>query len=161
VTDFSGGIVPYQIKIELDQAAVGGQTFETVFEEVEKNNALMYEKKYQAIPAGIYNIYIVDEVGCSTTLTTTVPLDTDIFVPNLFTPNNDGHNEVFFIRNLPEGGAKVVITNRWGKQVYKSDSYQNDWGAEGVIDGIYFYQIQPDGGDPLTGWVEVLRGAKP
>jgi gliding motility-associated-like protein len=161
VVNFSGGIIPYQIRIELDQAAVGGQSFETDFEEVPKNSNLDYQMSYSKIPAGNYIIQIVDSIGCSLELTTLVPLDTDIYVPNIFTPNDDGHNDVFFVRNLPEGGVKLTVSNRWGKQVYSSGAYQNNWDADGVEDGIYFYQLKPEGGEPLTGWVEVLRGVKP
>jgi hypothetical protein len=55
----------------------------------------------------------------------------------------------------------LTVSNRWGKQVYSSGAYQNNWDADGVEDGIYFYQLKPEGGEPLTGWVEVLRGVKP
>jgi gliding motility-associated-like protein len=163
VGDFNdGGTLPYQIRIELDQAAVGGQDFETDFEEVVRNpDDLKFEMAYQQIPAGIYIVQIVDALGCSLELTATVPLDTDIFIPNLFTPNNDGHNDEFFIRNLPESGSKLTITNRWGNKVYSTGAYQNNWTAEGVEDGIYFYHLKPEGKDALTGWVEVLRGNKP
>jgi gliding motility-associated-like protein len=104
---------------------------------------------------------VKDTLGCFIEKVVRVPLDTDIFIPNIFTPNDDGSNDVFFIRNLPTPGAKLIITNRWGKQVFESKDYQNDWTAEGVADGIYFYKLLATSGEVVTGWIEVLRGNKP
>jgi gliding motility-associated-like protein len=88
-------------------------------------------------------------------------MDLDIFIPNVFTPNDDGANEVFFIRNLPDAGSELIVTNRWGKEVYVSEGYRNDWKGEGAADGIYFYRLKINGKDPITGWVEIMRGQKP
>ncbi len=161
VTRFTGGQIPYEVRIELDSASVGGQAFQTDWEEVLLNNNLQYEKNYSNIPAGRYNVQVRDSIGCVIEVVGRVPLDTDIYIPNIFTPNEDGSNDVFFIRNLPDADAKLVITDRWGKQVYSTNSYQNNWDAEGVSDGIYFYRLKIADGSAITGWVEVLRGAKP
>jgi hypothetical protein len=69
-------------------------------------------------------------------------------------------NDQFFIRNKPLN-AKLVITNRWGKEVYSTSDYNNDWKADGVADGIYFYRLEGTDSPSVTGWVEVLRGKKP
>ncbi len=78
-----------------------------------------------------------------------------LFIPNIFSPNNDGVNDSFLIRELP-ANSSVTITNRWGKEVYSSSNYQNNWTAENIADGIYYYRILADG-EPITGWVEILR----
>jgi gliding motility-associated-like protein len=161
VATFTGGQIPYEVRIELDSASVGGQAFQTDWEEVMLNNNLQYEKNYSNIPAGRYNVQVRDSIGCVIEIVGRVPLDTDIYIPNIFTPNEDGSNDVFFIRNLPDADAKLVITDRWGKQVYSTNSYQNNWDAEGVSDGIYYYRLKIADGSAITGWVEVLRGAKP
>ncbi|WP_333820039.1 gliding motility-associated C-terminal domain-containing protein [Ohtaekwangia sp.] len=161
VTNFSGGLVPYEIRIELDSASVPGQSYQTDWEDVLLNSNLQYEKNYTNVPAGRYKVQVMDSTGCSIEIVGRVPLDTDIFIPNIFTPNADGANDVFFIRNLPDADAKLVITDRWGKQVYSTNSYQNNWDAQGVSDGIYYYRLKVADSSPITGWVEVLRGAKP
>jgi hypothetical protein len=81
----------------------------------------------------------------------------ELFIPNVFTPNgSDISNPTFFIRNLP-ANSKLIVTNRWGKQVYSSNNYQNDWDGNNAIDGVYYYQLQIDG-ERYTGWVEIMRG---
>lgn len=70
-----------------------------------------------------------------------------ITVPNVFTPNKDGHNEVFlpkaiFIFNQPGHPVKsyhLTIFNRWGEQVFASDDLGIGW------DGYYKGQLCPDG----------------
>jgi gliding motility-associated-like protein len=78
-----------------------------------------------------------------------------VIIPNIFTPNGDGSNDFFEIRNLP-ASSTLSITNRWGKEVYSSSDYQNNWTAENISDGIYYYRLVADG-EAITGWVEILR----
>ncbi|KAA5545057.1 DUF7948 domain-containing protein [Adhaeribacter rhizoryzae] len=77
-------------------------------------------------------------------------------VPNVFTPNNDGLNDTFIprITCLP---TDLKIFNRWGKQVYEQKNYQNNWGGEGLTDGIYYYQLTSTKGQIWKGWVEIIR----
>ena len=66
----------------------------------------------------------------------------------MFTPNHDGKNDNFEVINLPDKSS-VIITNRWGKEVYRSsDLKQIDntpvsiiWSGGGEADGIYFYTL--------------------
>jgi gliding motility-associated-like protein len=90
-----------------------------------------------------------------------VPLDTDIYVPNVFTPNGDGVNDVFFIRNLPDSNSELIINNRWGGEVYSTRDYQNNWDGGEISDGVYYYRLSIPDSQALTGWVEIIRGAKP
>ena len=124
------------------------------------NNNLQFEKIYKTIPAGRYKVQVQDSLGCFIELIARVPLDTLLVVPNIFTPNGDDINDTFFIRNLPESGSSLIITNRWGKEVFSSGDYQNNWDGGGIADGVYFYKLRAGNGT-LNGWVEVLRGSKP
>ncbi|UII20415.1 gliding motility-associated C-terminal domain-containing protein [Fulvivirga ligni] len=158
VFNFSGGLPGYYTQIELDSAAVPGQTFITNYEEVEVNDNFQYEKVYEDVPAGRYLVQVSDELGCVLELVARVPLNTDVFIPNVFTPNGDDSNEVFYIRNKPrDESVELVITNRWGNTVYQSDDYQNDWTGDETPDGIYFYKAKI-AGELFTGWLEILRG---
>ncbi len=164
LTGFSGGMDPYKVRIELDSAAsIALQEYATNFEPPLINGNQEFEMAYQNIPAGRYQVIVTDSLGCTLTLVARVPLDKDLFVPNVFTPNGDGSNDVFFIRNLPGAPAvnQLIISNRWGKEVFASKNYQNNWDGEGVADGLYYYRLKVVDGDPITGWVEIMRGPKP
>jgi hypothetical protein len=126
------------------------------------SSGAIYKKDFVGLGPGAYTVAVIDDFGCVSSREFEIGEKTEIFIPNIFTPNNDAENknEVFFIRNLPATGSKLVISNRWGNEVYSSKDYQNDWNAEGVSDGIYFYRLMA-GGQEFSGWVEILRGNKP
>jgi large repetitive protein len=66
----------------------------------------------------------------------------DLTIPNVFTPNGDGINDVFEILNLEHYQAQIVIFNRWGKRVFEhSDYYGNWWDGRNQPDGVYYYVL--------------------
>jgi len=51
----------------------------------------------------------------------------------------------------------LQIFNRWGKKVYESSDYQNDWNGENYHDGVYYYVLTfVDYIDPSTGTITVI-----
>jgi gliding motility-associated-like protein len=85
-----------------------------------------------------------------------VPVDS-LKIPNIITPNGDKINEVFEIdrRML---GARLAIYDSWGKQVFASSDYQNEWDGRGLSSGVYFYSLI--GGDCIKnkrGIINILR----
>ncbi len=81
-----------------------------------------------------------------------VPSEIDI--PNVFTPNDDGINDVFTIYSQSLREFEIAIYDRWGKRVYHYDGDINDWdGWSGKIKnsernaspGEYFYVITAKG----------------
>ena len=68
---------------------------------------------------------------------------TTLFVPNLFTPNGDGVNDVFEIRGLELFVENdITIFNRWENEVFKAKNYRNTWTGEGLNEGTYFYILR-------------------
>ena len=77
------------------------------------------------------------------------------FVPNFISPNGDGINEVFEI--TVDSEISLYIYNRYGKEVYMSDHYQNTWQPKDLSAGVYFYQIIfNDKNTRCNGWVHVM-----
>lgn len=109
--------------------------------------------------AGIYSLELHAN-GCKTKLPAEVrecPLST----PNIITPNGDGYNDFFVISNLEYyPGSDMQIFNRWGKRVFESPDYLNNWDAAGHADGVYFFILTVN--DPeksqISGSVTVMRG---
>ncbi|MEI6124719.1 MAG: gliding motility-associated C-terminal domain-containing protein [Bacteroidota bacterium] len=61
-------------------------------------------------------------------------------IPNVFTPNGDGYNDVFVVINLdkyPENS--LIVADRNGKIVFDKNNYQNNWDAQNIPDGSYYY----------------------
>jgi large repetitive protein len=158
--NFQGGLAPFMVRAILDSAAVEGQNFSIDWDNVPLNANFQFEYTFVDVPAGRYAVDIMDANGCIISVVVRVPINTDIFIPNIFTPNGDGSNDTFFVRNLPETGTELIVTNRWGRVMYTKKDYANDWDGEGLSDGVYFYRLKV-ANQVFTGWVEILRGPKP
>lgn len=67
----------------------------------------------------------------------------DLTIPNVFTPNGDGINDVFEILNLEHyPRSQIVIYNRQGRKVFEhSDYFGNWWDGENHPDGTYYYVL--------------------
>jgi len=59
-----------------------------------------------------------------------------IYIPNSFTPNNDGLNDVFIpvCSFVNESGFSMKIFNRWGEEIFYSTDFQYGW--DGIMNGI-------------------------
>lgn len=96
-----------------------------------------------------------------------IDLNTDIYIPNTFSPNNDGTNEIFkpITFNISEKGYALMIFNRWGEQLYKTVDLESGWNGEylgeKVPPGVYVWRItyldHHGEAKSLMGHVNVLR----
>ncbi|MBI1225445.1 MAG: T9SS type B sorting domain-containing protein [Bacteroidetes bacterium] len=113
-------------------------------------------------------IVICDDLGvCDTTyiLINVVKGGNDIEVYTGFSPNGDGVNDFFRIRNIDKyPNNDIKIYNRWGKQVFATKGYHNNWRADyrgqRLPDGSYFYflNVEVNGVEKeYKGFVEVRR----
>ena len=83
----------------------------------------------------------------------------DFLMPNVFTPNNDGVNDVIDFSDLI--GGQVTIQNRWGIEVFKSSNSKKFWNGKDfsgntLSEGVYFYLIQTEK-DFKTGFIHLIR----
>jgi gliding motility-associated-like protein len=88
--------------------------------------------------------------------------DSDIFIPEGFSPNSDGINDFFVIKKPINLRVSLEIYNRWGGLVYKTEDYKNDWNG-GVIAqtnvpaGTYFYVIKLSDGREFSRFMTISR----
>ncbi len=160
--DGASGTPPYQVSIDLTVPAFPPQSIFVDFTNAILNPATGdYDITFSDLFAGTYEITVRDNIGCTIVLTQELGYDDSIFIPNIFTPNDDDVNEAFTIRNLPtDGNIVLVVSNRWGKVVYETQDYQNNWDGGDNSDGTYFYRIKIN--DVVyNGWVEIRRGDVP
>jgi gliding motility-associated-like protein len=89
-------------------------------------------------------------------------IDSTIVVFNAFSPNDDGNNDVFYIKNIELfENSTLSVFNRWGNLVFTTEAYQNNWkgtfGSDKLPDGTYFYMLEVKGQKPKSGYVELRR----
>jgi gliding motility-associated-like protein len=78
---------------------------------------------------------------------------------NVITPNRDGLNDVLVIDNIKlYPGNTFTVFNRWGREVYSTTNYQNNWGGDDKIAaGSYYYLLKLPNGTNLKNWFEVVK----
>jgi gliding motility-associated-like protein len=66
-----------------------------------------------------------------------------VFIPNAFTPNDDGVNDIFYIPEANFIRFEIAVYDRWGNRVFYSDSPSFRWNGESagrqVPQGVYVY----------------------
>jgi gliding motility-associated-like protein/uncharacterized repeat protein (TIGR01451 family) len=110
---------------------------------------------------GLYHFIYTNPNGCADSVTLKV-ITADLDIPNIITPNNDGKNDVFKIVGLESyPGSQLIIFNRWGNEVYRTDNYLNNWDGSGLAEATYFYLLnrRDHSGNiiPIKGWVFLKR----
>ncbi len=83
-------------------------------------------------------------------------------IRSLFTPNNDGMNDYWYIPDIEQYGTiSVQIYNRFGKLLYKSSAYKNDWGGTyngtPLPEAAYYYIIKSSLKGLIKGVVNIIR----
>ncbi|MBK9272495.1 MAG: gliding motility-associated C-terminal domain-containing protein [Saprospiraceae bacterium] len=89
-----------------------------------------------------YTVTVTDELGCVSTASVTVMVkscEEAVFLPNAFSPNNDGKNDFFYPRSDFLTKVKLEIYSRWGEKVFETDKAEPGW--DGTFKGD---QLPPD-----------------
>ena len=110
-----------------------------------------------------YTLVVTARGGCSASDAVFVKLLKFPVIPNTFTPNNDGINDLWTIDYLdtyPDNWVQVF--NRYGQLVFESHGYAKPWDGtykgKPLPVGTYYYIIEPKNGRaPLTGYVTILK----
>ena len=136
---------PLSVETILDEDAE--YTFTNLSNEIAGNYAVRLIARTRNIaPSG--NI-----VYCRDTAENSVMVVNDYLqFPNVVTPNGDGINDLFIIKNLVEGMAypnnALYIYNKWGTQVYHKENIsrmEDFWDPSNVPTGTYFYRFTAQG----------------
>jgi large repetitive protein len=116
------------------------------------------------IKSGTLSVVGQNSCGNSGSASIEISKDTDIALefPNVFSPNNDGNNDTWVIKNLENyADNDLTIINRWGNEVFRTKTYKNNWTGNGLSEGTYFYILRVkmcDGADKLfKGYVMIVR----
>ncbi|MDB5004123.1 MAG: hypothetical protein JWQ34_2348 [Mucilaginibacter sp.] len=106
----------------------------------------------------------VDSIVTSNAITVAVKPIIAIVVPNAFTPNGDGINDLWSIPELVGfPNSTVAVYNRYGALVYHSIGYTKSWNGmsnnSALPVGTYYYVIDPKNARQkiVKGWVSILR----
>ncbi len=111
-----------------------------------------------------YTVTVADSIGCTASATVTVVVQQQAFIPNLFTPNQDGTNDQLKIYGLSQvKDFSFSIINREGNTVYSTtdaeEATQRGWdgSVKGILQpgGVYYWKVN---GQLLNGSKLLLNG---
>lgn len=174
-TTLPGGIFVYDIVSTVDSSI---NTSEWYWDFGDGFTSTLVNPDHSYSETGTYTIQLVTRSGleCLDTLAIEVNVVEGLIVPNVFTPNGDGWNDVFDVRTSAVGPFKLEIYNRWGNVVFENSSPLISWdgststGVEASA-GTYFYVIskaEMNSGNAIdnqqenfnfkeTGWLQLIR----
>jgi hypothetical protein len=115
---------------------------------------------------GLYPLkFIAQKKFCPSEETVQLPVYS-LFVPNVITPDSSpGYNDHFEVRfgtallvpanvGIP---IQMTVVDRWGKQVFESKDYKNDWNANGITGGMYYVHIKIGDFATCKNWLHILK----
>ncbi len=126
-------------------------------------NNFSYNPVAQPSTTTTYNVSVTDPNGCSISdaITVRVNVERDVFIPNIFSPNFDGNNDVFTVF----GGIGVArvstmqVFDRWGAKVHETSNFSpnsSEFGWDGkhkgnaAAQGVYVYYVEVEFVDGTT-----------
>jgi gliding motility-associated-like protein len=113
--------------------------------------ASVFNPTHTYTDTGVYTIQLIamSPAGCLDTTYRSIDVigEFAIFIPNTFTPNGDGVNDMFNAFGVYVRDFDMVILDRWGAKIFHSNSLTNGWDGtyfeNGTIcqNGVYVYKI--------------------
>ncbi len=123
--------------------------------------------------AGEYMIALVvkNDKGCTDTILKSILVGEDygIYVPNTFTPNGDGLNDIFYAKGFGIKKYEMQVYDRWGEKVFTSTDLNEAWdgtyvtkaGTKQIQEGVYTWRIKLTNvfgkSKELTGHVTLIK----
>ena len=125
-----------------------GLDYEWDFGDGVQSTAIEPVHEYQYPGRYVVRLNTTDAIGCEYELTRVIEVKkiVALFVPSAFSPNGDGQNDKFFIRERLLNQFRIQVYNRWGQLVYEADNQRFTWDGVGldgepIAEGVYTYVI--------------------
>ena len=113
----------------------------------------------------LFTVVVTDSFNCSKTDTVTItviPLICDhpfVFIPNVFSPNQDEHNDILYVRSEILQEFYFAIYSRWGQKVFETTRMDVGWdgtfNGKPCQNGVYDYYFK---GTCLDGQEKEIKG---
>ena len=116
-------------------------------------NSILQHPEHTFADTGTYNITLISSTinNCIDSITYTIEVKdiTTIYIPNAFSPNKNGKNEIFNIYSfgISPDNFELLIFDRWGKQIFKTNDLNLGWNGsfnnngEVLENSVYSYHL--------------------
>lgn len=134
--------------IQFINGSSGAAYWQWYFGDPGDNTSFLRDPVFVYDAVDCYNVLLVVEssVGCTDSTSSQICVEDTygLWLPNAFTPNNDGFNDTFFAISTvrdPEIFA-LDIFDRWGAMIFSSSSLQEGWDGSNTMDGVYAWRAR-------------------
>lgn len=136
------------------------------------NTSILVNPNHSYATTGVFNVNLVafSNKGCTDTAMVPVEVKPDfaIYIPNTFTPDGNGLNDMFFPLGvgIDEENYRLDIFDRWGENIFTSNNFRKGWdgsvkGGKIAPQGVYVYKLMvydlQGNKYPFVGHVTVIR----
>ncbi len=153
--------------MQVQNTSSGASHYEWLLSDGTQSTEQQPDFEFEELDELSIRLIAIDAIGCTDTFSLNQKNILELitpFIPNVFTPNNDGANDClsFIDANLPENCFELKVYNRWGEKVFETADPLDCW--DGMIKdidkpankGVYYYILNIR--DLIaTGYVELLR----
>jgi gliding motility-associated-like protein len=138
------------IKTVCDSVVTGGSVwmslekdYENVFWTNESGDTISMGRELIVTPLATSDFFVHGECALGRIR---IVVDDGWYVPNIFTPNRDGVNDVFFVRSVRPKDFHLIVFDRWGTIMFETKSYSHGWdghfNGKDAAEGVYFYLLK-------------------
>ncbi len=99
---------------------------------------------------GSHDVWLLvqDVNGCYDSIMQTIKPPLFVYGPNAFSPDGDGHNDIFKFKGMGIEHFELMIFNRWGEMLFSANSIDIGWAGnykgEPVPTGVYVYKVRAE-----------------
>ena len=111
--------------------------------------------RFKQILLVVFAMFVPYLASAQTDSTATTVTDSKLSMPNAFSPNGDGHNDIYRAKeqqNLVE--FRAYIFNRWGQKLYEwtdpAEGWDGTYGGKPVKQGVYYVLVKARGADGIV-----------
>ncbi len=119
------------------------------------------------IPNGTYKVKVIDHNDCADSIEVVISVvgsEKCLEIPQIITPNNDGFNDTWVIKNIElYPNAEIFVYDRWGRLVFRTRNISaNPWNGtyKGKLlptDSYHYILHLNDGSGPKSGVISIIR----
>ncbi len=167
IASASEGVVP--LNVDFVYTGIGASTWQWDFGD--GNTSSDQNPSNTFTEMGIFNVVLTVNSGAPDSCTHSYSmlletlLPSNVEIPNVFTPNGDGTNDLFYVENKGLKSACMKIFNRWGKLIANWENAQGSWdgniNGNPASSGTYYYIFTAQGFDDvdynINGTIELIR----
>ena len=142
----------YRTEIDFTNTSLIAQTYEWNIANLETSTETDVTYTFSDLDSGTYEICldVISMYGCvhDTCKTIFIQGYSNLYVPNAFTPDNDGKNDVFApsVYGLDDTEYQFMIFDRWGALIYQTDNLYGSWDgtylSEPCVQDVYVWKLK-------------------